>query len=106
MPSPRRLNASTLRFSDTMRNGLKRGVRSQSRAAFVQSGRSFPLVSSVWKPSRGLVFAEWAGSEDRTEMHRVGARWWLVDVAPSEYGQSCSGGHSAAATNSSHTAMR
>lgn len=41
--------------------------------------RSRATVSSVWRPSRlGVLFAEWAGSEAGTEVHRVGGRWWLV----------------------------
>lgn len=41
--------------------------------------RSRATVSSVWQPSRfGVLFAEWAGSEAGTEVHRVGGRWWLV----------------------------
>jgi hypothetical protein len=41
--------------------------------------RSRATVSSVWQPSRlGVLFAEWAGSESGTEVHRVGGRWWLV----------------------------
>ncbi|HEY0819629.1 MAG TPA: hypothetical protein VGD46_12675 [Rhizobacter sp.] len=41
--------------------------------------RSRATFSSVWRPSKlGVLFAEWAGSELGTEMHRVGGRWWLV----------------------------
>ncbi len=41
--------------------------------------RTRATVATVWQPVRAaLVFAEWAGSDAGTEMHRVGARWWLV----------------------------
>lgn len=41
--------------------------------------RTRATVATVWQPVRAaLVFAEWAGSEAGTEMHRIGARWWLV----------------------------
>jgi len=41
--------------------------------------RTRATVATVWQPGRaGLVFAEWAGTQDGTEMHRVGGRWWLV----------------------------
>lgn len=41
--------------------------------------RSRAVVGSVWRPSKfGVLFAEWAGSEDGTEAQRVGGRWWLV----------------------------
>jgi hypothetical protein len=41
--------------------------------------RSRATISSVWQPvKRGVLFAEWAGSETGTEAHRVGARLWLV----------------------------
>ena len=43
------------------------------------SQRTRATIATVWQPGRtGLVFAEWAGTQDGTEMHRVGARWWLV----------------------------
>jgi hypothetical protein len=36
-------------------------------------------LASLWRPTRsGLVFAEWAGSREGTELHHVGLRWWLL----------------------------
>ncbi len=41
--------------------------------------RTRATLATVWQPVRqALVFAEWAGSDEGTEMHRVGGRWWLV----------------------------
>jgi hypothetical protein len=41
--------------------------------------RSRATVASVWQPFReGVLFAEWAGSEEGTEAHRIGGRLWLV----------------------------
>jgi hypothetical protein len=42
-------------------------------------GRNRATVAGTWQPTRrSVMFAEWAGSEHTTEMHRVGARWWLL----------------------------
>jgi hypothetical protein len=41
--------------------------------------RNRATIASIWQPSKtGLLFAEWAGSDTRTEARRVGGRWWLV----------------------------
>jgi len=43
------------------------------------AARSRATMASIWQPtSRGLLFAEWAGSDTGTEARRVGGRWWLV----------------------------
>lgn len=44
----------------------------------ITGSRTRTTLASIWRPARGLIFAEWAGSEERTEAHRVGARWWLL----------------------------
>lgn len=36
-------------------------------------------MTGLWQPTRlGLIFAEWAGSPEGTEMQRLGLRWWLL----------------------------
>jgi hypothetical protein len=43
------------------------------------AARTRATLATVWQPMReALLFAEWAGTEAGTEMHRVGARWWLL----------------------------
>lgn len=42
-------------------------------------GRNRTTLAGLWQPTeRGVLFAEWAGSEGQTDKHRVGARWWLA----------------------------
>lgn len=46
---------------------------------FTAGPRTRATVAGVWRPIRGAVmFAEWAGTPEATEGHRVGLRWWLV----------------------------
>jgi hypothetical protein len=41
--------------------------------------RSRATMAGVWSPiDSGVFFAEWAGSQQGTENHRFGARWWLL----------------------------
>lgn len=41
--------------------------------------RTRAVMSGIWQPvTSGLLFAEWAGSGNRTEANRVGGRWWLM----------------------------
>jgi hypothetical protein len=41
--------------------------------------RSRATMGGTWSPiDSGVVFAEWAGTPEGTEDHRLGARWWLL----------------------------
>jgi hypothetical protein len=57
-------------------------VAVQTNVGFEQVGvlqRSRATVSSVWQPTKlGVLFAEWAGTDDGNEVQRLGGRVWIV----------------------------
>lgn len=67
--------ASALRWRPDARIAFNLRVGQELFGAF----RERMAVSSVWQPHRRTVmFAEWATTQQGTEWHQVGLRWWLV----------------------------
>lgn len=67
-----------LAAGSSVRFGEQWSIRAKVGRELAGGLRTRTTFTSMWRPSRGLIFAEWAGNEDRTEMHRIGARWWLI----------------------------